>query len=863
MIGATILDAALAAHAAGISIVPPAEDGSKRPLGRPDGTWDHWKITPPALDQVLTWYRDEGRTGIGHVCGSVSGNLEMLEAESEEVYQAYRALLVDHGIGDLIDRVEGGYCERTPGGGRHLHYYCHPAEKSSKLARRPNGVDENGRPKIQTLVETKGEGGFTVASPSNGRVHRTGRAYALLSGGVDTIVTITPDERDALWSIARMLDEMPIDVIPDPSPTGTGNGTRPGDDFNERGNILPVLEEAGWKAVRQRGEIIDLRRPGKDHGTSATLNYRGSRLFYSFTSSTTFEPDKGYSPWRVYAVLEHGGDFKAAARALREQGYGSPAPKPTVGGKRTTGPTATGAKPQLLAQDMNLPRLSAECWGALIAANKPERMFLFGDMPTRLDRDDGGAPIPQALTEDRLHHEVARAADWVRMVKDPTSGEMVLKDGKPPRDVIRDMLAAPSFPLPGLRSIVHAPVFAPDKTLHCDPGYHPAGQTYLHLARGFSVPEVAEQPTVQDVEEARRLIEDELLGDFPFVSQADRANAIALFLVPYVRNLINGPTPLNLIEAPTMGSGKGLLVNALLRPAVGAHLNLMPAANDDDEWRKRIHGQLVQAPAVILIDNITSALDSGSLASVLTTTMWSDRRLGSNQIVHMPVRCVWIATANNPTMTTELARRSVRIRIDPKVDRPWQRGEESFRHPDLRQWADEHRGELVAAALTLVRNWIAQGAHLGAAHLGSFEQWSQTMGGILASAGIPKFLGNLDAFYEEADLEGTVWRQFIGQWFEKHETSEVGVADLFDLALSVDGFDFGKGSERSQKVVFGTALNRQRDRVIGKYRVINTRTVQRVKRWRLMQVDVAANPFAGLYDDQDGGDDAETDEVFA
>ena len=548
-----------------------------------------------------------------------------------------------------------------------------------------------------------------------------------------------------------------------------------------------------------------------------------------------------------------------------DTGSGPSAP-PDSGQDRATGAgEEPPAKPQLLAQDQNIPELSRASWEALQTANKPERMFRFGDIPTRLDPDDNGVPVPQPLTSDRLLHEMARSAEWVRYSKDPASGDMKLRHAKPPRDVALDMLAAPSFPLPGLRSIVHAPVYAPDKTLHSKAGYHPAGQTYLHLARGFSVPAVPDRPTSAHIDNARRLIEEELLGDFSFVSQADRANAIALFLVPYVRNLINGPTPLNLIEAPTMGSGKGLLVDALLRPAVGSDIKPMPAANDDDEWRKRIHAQLAQAPAAVLIDNVTNGLDSGSLASVLTTTVWSDRRLGSNQMVHMPVRCIWVATANNPTMTTEIARRSVRIRIDPKVDRPWQRGESEFRHPSLRTWIDKNRGELVAAGLTLVQHWISEGAQLGTAHLGSFEQWSQLMGGILTSAGIPKFLGNLDAFYEAADLEGAVWRQFIDQWFDKHGTGEVGVADLFSLALAVDGFDFGKGSERSQKVVFGTSLNRQRDRVIGSYRIVNTRTVQRVKRWRLIQIDAAANPFAGLYGDQDDSDvdnAGQSDEAF-
>jgi len=323
-------EVALRAVEHGISVVPPLEDGTKRP----DGAWKVWQSRRPDRDQLVVWYRDEAHTGLGIVCGRVSGNLEMLEAESEDVYQAYRASLVDHGLGGLIGRVEAGYRERTPGGGVHLFYRADVITGNTKLARRRDGDG-----KIEVLLETRGEGGFSVISPSNGRVHPSGRPYELLSGGVDSIATITPAERDALWSIARMFDEIPIDVVPDPVPIGSGTGKRPGDDFNERGDVLPILTKAGWTVVRRRGEIVDLRRPGKDEGTSATLNYKGSRLFYPFTSSTAFEPERGYSPWRVYALIEHDGDFAAAARALAEEGYGDRKPDPpkiVIGGSGVT-----------------------------------------------------------------------------------------------------------------------------------------------------------------------------------------------------------------------------------------------------------------------------------------------------------------------------------------------------------------------------------------------------------------------------------------------------------------------------------------------------------------------------------------------
>ena len=118
-------------------------------------------------------------------------------------------------------------------------------------------------------------------------------------------------------------------------------------------------------------------------------------------------------------------------------------------------------------------------------------------------------------------------------------------------------------------------------------------------------------------------------------------------------------------------------------------------------------------------------------------------------MVRIPVQSVWIATGNNPTVSTEISRRTVRIRLDARFDRPWLRS--GFRHQDIRQWAKVHRGELVWASLTIIRAWIAAGRPEGTSTLGMFEQWSKVMGGILQVAGIPGFLGNSVEFYDSSD----------------------------------------------------------------------------------------------------------------
>jgi len=100
----------------------------------------------------------------------------------------------------------------------------------------------------------------------------------------------------------------------------SNNADRPGDDFNYRGDVRAVLEQFGW--VRTKGgENEYWRRPGKTSGTSATLK---DRVFYVFSSNAApFEPNRAYSPFAVYTLLHHGGDYEQAARSLRELGYGN------------------------------------------------------------------------------------------------------------------------------------------------------------------------------------------------------------------------------------------------------------------------------------------------------------------------------------------------------------------------------------------------------------------------------------------------------------------------------------------------------------------------------------------------------------
>ncbi|MCA9056264.1 MAG: hypothetical protein KDA75_20685, partial [Planctomycetaceae bacterium] len=194
----------------------------------------------------------------------------------------------------------------------------------------------------------------------------------------------------------------------------------------------------------------------------------------------------------------------------------------------------------------------------------------------------------------------------------------------------------------------------------------------------------------------------------------------------------------------------------------------------------------------------------------ITSPTWEDRLLGQSATLRIHVRCGWLATGNNPVVSSEMARRIIRIRLDAKMDRPWLRKE--FKH-DLRVWSRQNRDRLVWAALTLIRAWIAAGRPPGSIKLGMFEDWSEVMGGILEVTGIQGFLTNLDEFYDESDAEGSQWRSFVAAWWNEHQTRPAKVADLFGLIGDDVTLPLGEGSDQSRKVRLGQMLTQARDRM--------------------------------------------------
>ncbi|MBW2407061.1 MAG: hypothetical protein JRE92_02485 [Deltaproteobacteria bacterium] len=488
--------------------------------------------------------------------------------------------------------------------------------------------------------------------------------------------------------------------------------------------------------------------------------------------------------------------------------------------------------PQIDIKDKNLPIITKRAWDALIASNSPPYLFNYGNHIVRLVKREKGQILIDSLDKNKLRHVLARCANF-RIFK---SDEFEICP--PPPYIIEDMLACPNYPLPRLSRIVNAPIFSKEGNLHLTPGYSASTECYLNYAGNIKIPKVPLHPSEDDINRAKYIILGELLYDFPFTGDSEIAHALCLLLFPFVRAIISGPSPVFVIEAPTSATGKSLLAKMLTYPSTGRIIEAMSEVQSDGEMRKRLTAVLMNSQAYVFIDNVNRKVAYSSLASVITAEQWEDRILGESRTVRLPVTSAFIITGNNPSLSSEMARRCVRIRIDTGLEQPGRRKLSEFKHPKLSKWVEMNRDQIIGSCLVLVQNWLSKGRPIPVNNnnLGSFEEWCQVMGGILEVNGIQGFLGNLDDMRTAQDIEISVWRSFTEAWWQTFGPAEVGAAELYQLVLDKDiPIDLGSGSDHSKKIRIGKKTSKMCQRLFGQLRIVFAKQQNHAQKYRLEQ----------------------------
>ena len=683
------------------------------------------------------------------------------------------------------------------------------------------------------------------------RVLRVPNTYNLKNGGKTTVEVIYAN-LDRTYSYSHIVDHTDD---PPAAPAHIGRsvpytGTeRPGDDFNARHTGADVLSMDGWTIgrVKRNGEQRWLHPWSPTSDESATVYTDNHTTIWSDSvpkHRPHIEIRKPYDPFGLYIRLMHDGNAHEATIELVKKGYGAQTMRSMLGYSDV--PThadtplsddqlaeieTTRGKRQIIVGGMRyLDDIANELTTALVEINEPPALFKHGDVVSQFTRGE-----LEAVDRVRMVNIIETHMRPVVLKKDmvaPARVEVSALDLALLRLVDR---------LPEVQGVVRSPFLRADGTVCSQMGYDPRSGNYLAATSHTVIPD---EPTAADVVAAIALVDD-LIHDFPLKTGADRAHVFALLLTPLVRHLVP-LSPLFIMDGNGPGVGKNLLAESCMYVATGEWIQTDPLPTDAEEQRKQITALMSTGRSVALFDE-AHIITGTSLARLITSTTWGDRLLGYSKQVSYPNRITVVALGNNVEVQGDMPRRSILIRLESQLARPYDR--QDFRHDNLRDWVEERRPDLVAALLTILVSWHQAGRPKGAARLGSFDAWAEIVGGALIHAGVDGFMSNVGEMRargagDEQDMSGHLWElhsHFMGEGFTAKRIAKMLEEDV------LDSFPPRMGRDRNYSQSLGHVYRHYADRWMDGIRVKQDGVTHGSRRWVLETMPVDNSPETGGY----------------
>ena len=273
-----------------------------------------------------------------------------------------------------------------------------------------------------------------------------------------------------------------------------------------------------------------------------------------------------------------------------------------------------------------------------------------------------------------------------------------------------------------INAVLTLPCATPDGTLLTQPGYHQNHGVYLRENAQLGSITVTSPAPSELISALQTIWRPWSL--YQFASPADRGGMLAAILTALSRPVLS-TAPGFVFDAPAQSSGKTLAaqaVNALVTGRLGA--SLVPYAKDqqfDVELNKKLMTLSLFDGSVMQIDNVEGHFHSPTLAAYLTSGRISGRLLGGNRWHEGSARLFVTLTSNNASLSRDLSRRFVRVRIDSGEEVPQAR---SFAfQPD--EAALSSRLDIARAALTLMQGFIEAGMPRIQRDDAGFPEWSR------------------------------------------------------------------------------------------------------------------------------------------
>lgn len=291
------------------------------PDKKPAVPYSHWRETYPTKEEYFGIWESWKELDEGHMLTGL-GMIEIFDVDLKNdptgrIVADFEAEIREYSP-DLFARL---YIEETPSGGRHYAYKREKVGPKRILAYAPDPTpltfkeELDGIKKWKPVIEIQGANTLCRVWPTKG--------FKVIQGSILELPVLHENDVSLLEYIGREFDKKPPETVKAEVRKERIDGDTPGNDYANNVTTKDMVElfvKHGWE-FKERGARVFLRRPG-----AKTKGYDGdikNRIFMNFSSSVSeFSIGQGYGPFQVYTILEHGGDFKSAAKALAEKGYG-------------------------------------------------------------------------------------------------------------------------------------------------------------------------------------------------------------------------------------------------------------------------------------------------------------------------------------------------------------------------------------------------------------------------------------------------------------------------------------------------------------------------------------------------------------
>ncbi|GAC1357349.1 MAG: hypothetical protein NVSMB34_11920 [Variovorax sp.] len=369
------------------------------------------------------------------------------------------------------------------------------------------------------------------------------------------------------------------------------------------------------------------------------------------------------------------------------------------------------------------------------------------------------ATTVKAVTANSLMRVLSAAAIWERF--DGRTMDFLVTD--PPVKHVNVLFESDAYRhLPVLQGIARQPYLRADGSLMTAAGYDPGSCMFGAFdARAFNVPA---RPTQVDARAALDEL-DELLSEFGFARPHDRAAALAAILTAAIRPAL-ALAPMFHVKAPQIASGKSYLCSLIAAFAGPGRPAVYGFPTNEEECAKLLLSALLEAPAVVTFDNLTSDLIAFKvLCSALTEEYLTGRILGVSKTATVGTRTLFLSSGNNVGPVRDMTRRTVTIALDPKCETPAAR---DFKADPVGR-VQRERGRFVSLALAVVRAYVVAGSPpQNFKALGSYGEWSRMVRAPLVWLGQPDpATAIFEGMAEDPDREMlgrllTAWRESFG-----------------------------------------------------------------------------------------------------